>query len=47
MARNQSCRVKGVIARVPISVKCHDPLRLLVVSYRNPSDASHDKNRVV
>ena len=33
------------IARVPITVKCHDPLRLGVVSYRNRSNASHDKHR--
>ena len=32
---------------VPISVKSHDHLRLCVVSYRNRSNASHDKNRVI
>ena len=46
-AKNESCSVRGWIARVPISVRWYDPLRFSVVSYRKRSDASHDKNREI
>ena len=47
IARNQWCSARCWIARVPISGKCHDPLRWPVVSYRIRSNLSHDINRVV
>ena len=43
----QSCSVRWCIARVPMSVICHDPLRRPVVTHRVRSDPSYDGNRVV
>ena len=47
VADRTSCSVRWCIARVPMSVICHDYLRWPVVTNRIQSDPSYDGNRVV